>query len=157
MKSIVAIFKNMQAFSFLVGLAWGAALGLILFCYLVPHGPKAIAMLRSYTYRMLQQEKVIQKNKDEFRALYASPSSQMPMSGMNHGAHPSNPYMMSEVTSESQFLNDMVLHHEAAVIMAEQVLKLPSIRTEVRNLANSIIKAQTIEMAQMKAWSNISK
>ncbi len=157
MKSILATFKNMQTFSFLVGLAWGAALGLILFCYMVPHGPKAIAMLRLYTARMVQQEKVAQKNRDEFTALYASPSSQMPMPGMNHGTHTTNPYMMNDVTSESQFLNDMILHHEAAVRMSEQVLKLPSLQIEVRNLANSIIKTQASEIAQMKTWSNLSK
>lgn len=146
MKKIVEIFKNMQTFSFLVGLAWGAALGLILFSYMVPHGPKAIAMLRTYTSRMLQQEKVAQRNRDEFAALYASPSSQMPMQGM-----------MREVTSESQFLDEMVLQHKVSVTMAEQALRLPLLRTDVRNLANAIIKTQTTEIAQMKSWSNLSK
>ncbi len=152
MKSIVSTFKNKQAFSFLVGLAWGAALGLILFCYLVPHGPKAIAMLRNYTVRMSKQHEVAQRNKIEFAALYASTTTQMLSSHEEHEKNATNPYMMGTVTSELQFLKDMKLHHEAAIAMAQQALLLPSISKEVRDLAMSIIKDQTTEIQKMTLW-----
>ena len=140
----------MQAFSFLVGMAWGAALGLILFCYMVPDGPKAIAMLRYYTYEMSGGEKNAQKNREDFNALYASTTAEIPM--MDHSQYSGNPYVMSQVTSEKQFLEEMQAHHESVVIMAKQVLTVPSIHPEVRKLANDIIAAQTKEMQQMKSW-----
>lgn len=140
----------MQTFSFLVGLVWGAALGLVLFCFMVPHGPKAIAMLRYYTYKMNGGEKIAQKNREDFAALYESGTAHMPM--MDHSKHSSNPYMMSQVSSEKQFLEDMILHHQAAVTMAQQVLVLPNLHTETKKLANDIISAQTTEITQMKSW-----
>ncbi len=152
MKSIVNVFKNMQAFSFLVGMAWGATLGLILFCYLVPHGPKAIAMLRHYVSHLKGQGKIAEQNRVEFRKLYDDKAMQM--SGMNHGVSGTNPYLMAPVTSEQQFLKDMTLHHEAAITMATQVLKLPNLHLEVKSLAEAIIKAQTGEITQMKAWES---
>lgn len=150
MKSISDVFKNMQTFSFLVGMSFGAALGLILFCYMVPHGPKAIAMFRHYAYHMRGQEKVAEQNRDDFNALYADKN--MHTSGMNHDMGTANPYIMSSVTSERQFLQDMTLHHQAAVIMAQQVLSLPNLHMEVKDLANTIIRAQTSEIASMKVW-----
>lgn len=141
----------MQTFSFLIGLVFGSALGLILFCYMVPHGPKAIGMFRHYAAHMKGHEKTAARNSENFKALYASTSSQMPqMNHINHGSN--NPYMMNAVTSEKQFLEDMILHHDAAVVMAKQVLGVQGIHEEVKNLANEIIKAQTKEISQMRTW-----
>lgn len=77
--------------------------------------------------------------------------------GMNHTMNTSNPYMMAPVTSESQFLKEMTLHHEAAVVMANQVLKLPSLHAEVAKLAKDIISAQTTEIKMMKDWIAVWK
>lgn len=63
-----------------------------------------------------------------------------------------NPYVMGDITSEKQFLEEMIQHHEGAVAMANQVLALPSIHQEVKDLANAIIKAQTTEIQSMKSW-----
>ena len=147
----------MQAFSMLVGMAFGATLGLILFCYMVPHGLHAIAMLQHYSMAMNGQDK---RNKADFRALYASTTTIMPY--MNHGKNMGtgvlgNPYMMKDITSEKQFLEEMKLHHESAVAMAKQVLTLPSIHKEVKNLANDIIRAQTSEIKMMTDWVNAWK
>jgi uncharacterized protein (DUF305 family) len=155
MKNIFSVFKNMQTFSFLIGLVWGAALGLILFSYMVPHGHKAIKMLRHYTYKMNGGERIAQNNRDNFNALYASGTARMPM--MDHSKHSSNPYVMSTVTSEKQFLEEMQAHHEAAIIMAQQVLEVPSIHPEVKKLANDIISAQTSEITMMKDWLKLWK
>ncbi len=59
---------------------------------------------------------------------------------------------MAPVTSEKQFLRDMKLHHEAAVTMSQQVLKLPTIRPEVTQLAKNIIATQTTEIKMIKDW-----
>lgn len=148
MKSIIASFKNMQLFSFLIGLTWGAALGLILFCYLVPHGPKAIAMLRHYSRYMSGQVVIAEKNRQAFNEVYNANQA----SSTSHTGHSSNPYMMGQVTTEKQFLEEMIAHHEAAVLMAKQVLALPSLHRDVENLANAIISAQTEEITKMKVW-----
>ena len=140
----------MQAFSFLVGMSCGAAIGLVLFCYMVPHGPKAIKMLRHYSSHMKGQVNVAEMNREEFRKLYDDTGAQV--SANDHSMHTMNPYMMSAVTSEKQFLRDMILHHESAVVMAEQVLVLPNVHKEVKNLAEEIIKAQSTEISQMKSW-----
>jgi uncharacterized protein (DUF305 family) len=148
MKSIINVFKNMQAFSFLVGMAFGAAIGLVLFCYMVPHGPSAIKMLQHYVMHMRKEDV---KNKEAFQKLYASSTIHMQeMSKGGHGSH--NPYLMSTVTSEEQFLRDMILHQQAAVTMAQQVLTVPVIHDEVRRLANDIITTQGKEIEEMQKW-----
>jgi uncharacterized protein (DUF305 family) len=99
---------------------------------------------------MKGQQKVAEQNRTEFRKLYDDKTMQVP--GMNHDMHDTNPYMMKPVTSEKQFLEDMVLHHDAAITMANQVLNLPNIHQEVKALAEAIIKAQSTEIMQMKEW-----
>jgi uncharacterized protein (DUF305 family) len=51
----------------------------------------------------------------------------------------------------------MTLHHEAAIVMANQVLLLPNLHPEVKQLAEAIIKAQTTEVTQMKLWMKMWK
>ena len=63
-----------------------------------------------------------------------------------------NPYVMSPITSEREFISQMVLHHESAVIMAQDVLKLnPS--EKVKKLAEDIISTQSKEIEMMKNWA----
>ena len=52
---------------------------------------------------------------------------------------------------DQAFIDDMIVHHEGAVAMAEKVLEI-SKRPELRALAENIISAQTAEIAQMKVW-----
>ncbi len=52
---------------------------------------------------------------------------------------------------DKAFLDEMIVHHEGAVDMANTVLE-KSKREELRNLANDIIAAQTTEIEQMNAW-----
>lgn len=49
------------------------------------------------------------------------------------------------------FLQEMIVHHEGAVLMAQAVLTSSS-RPELVALAQDIIKAQTSEIAMMKEW-----
>lgn len=49
------------------------------------------------------------------------------------------------------FLQEMIVHHEGAVEMAKQALVSAS-HTEIKQMAQDIITAQTKEIAQMKEW-----
>lgn len=62
-----------------------------------------------------------------------------------------NPYMMATITTEKQFLEEMIKHHEAAIVMAQQVLAITS-SVDIKNLANDIISAQTVEIKTMRDW-----
>ena len=49
------------------------------------------------------------------------------------------------------FLEEMIVHHQGAVAMAERALT-SSGHEELKTLAREIIAAQAVEIAQMKAW-----
>ncbi|SKF62296.1 Uncharacterized protein conserved in bacteria [Mycobacteroides abscessus subsp. abscessus] len=46
----------------------------------------------------------------------------------------------------------MIKHHEGAVVMAEEVLSTTQ-NPDVKSLAEAVVKAQTQEIARMKAMS----
>ena len=52
---------------------------------------------------------------------------------------------------ERAFLDEMIVHHEGAVAMAQMVLQ-KSQRPELLKLANEIIAAQTAEIGMMRNW-----
>lgn len=52
---------------------------------------------------------------------------------------------------DAQFIDGMTLHHQGAVVMAEQALK-ESQRPEIKQLSQNIIATQTAEIEQMAAW-----
>lgn len=52
---------------------------------------------------------------------------------------------------DKAFLNQMIVHHEGAVAMAEAALKNAK-HQELKSMANDIISAQTKEIEQMKSW-----
>jgi uncharacterized protein (DUF305 family) len=52
---------------------------------------------------------------------------------------------------DKEFVRQMVPHHQMAVMMAQMVSGRTT-RPEIRTLAQSIIKSQNAEIAQMKAW-----
>lgn len=52
---------------------------------------------------------------------------------------------------DKEFLSEMIVHHQGAVVMAEMVLKT-SKRPELIQLANDIIAAQTKEIGMMQDW-----
>ncbi len=57
----------------------------------------------------------------------------------------------TDANFDQTFLREMIVHHEGAVTMAQDVLKR-SQRPELRKLAEDIIAAQTSEIQQMKLW-----
>lgn len=52
---------------------------------------------------------------------------------------------------DKAFLNEMIMHHEGAVDMAEAALK-DAKHQEIKDLSQRIITAQEEEIQQMKAW-----
>ncbi len=50
-----------------------------------------------------------------------------------------------------RFIDAMILHHEGAIAMAEDALA-SSTRDEITQLADAIIAAQQVEIAQMQEW-----
>lgn len=53
---------------------------------------------------------------------------------------------------EQAFIDDMIVHHEGAVAMAQMVLQ-KSQRPELMQLANDIISAQAREITMMREWN----
>lgn len=52
---------------------------------------------------------------------------------------------------DKAFLEEMIVHHEGAVDMANAILK-DGKHPELKTLAQNIVTAQTNEIAQMKSW-----
>ncbi len=50
-----------------------------------------------------------------------------------------------------RFIKAMILHHESAVTMATEALQKAE-HTEIKTLANAIIKSQGVEIDQMRQW-----
>ncbi len=77
--------------------------------------------------------------------------------GSRHDMHATMDGMMGSLkgktgdTFDKAFLSEMIVHHEGAVAMAEQVLAT-SKRPELLKLANDIISAQNKEIEMMKTW-----
>jgi uncharacterized protein (DUF305 family) len=52
---------------------------------------------------------------------------------------------------DKAFIDAMIPHHQGAIAMAEELLKNGE-QPALRDMAGSIISAQTKEIAQMRAW-----
>lgn len=59
--------------------------------------------------------------------------------------------MRSHVTSEFEYLAQMIPHHEEAITSAQQLARGTS-RAEMRAFAESIIVTQSAEVARMREW-----
>lgn len=74
----------------------------------------------------------------------------MPLA-MQTTMHMASGFDKVDETYDLHFLNAMIGHHEAALIMADQVLT-NSERSELQQLANTILQIQTEEIVQMRQW-----
>jgi len=52
---------------------------------------------------------------------------------------------------DKAFIEEMIVHHEGAVAMAQQALRLAK-HDEIKQMANDIITAQTREITTMRGW-----
>ncbi|NJK79178.1 MAG: DUF305 domain-containing protein [Chloroflexaceae bacterium] len=79
-------------------------------------------------------------------ATVPTPAAETEQEPMDHGA-------MTDSTApyDAQFIDGMIVHHQGAITMAQQVLE-ESERPELRALAEAIITAQQAEIEQMQTW-----
>lgn len=79
-------------------------------------------------------------------------------SGMMHNGMMGNATDIFDLESakpfDKAFIKQMIAHHQMAVMMA-QMLSSSTSRSEMKELANDIIEAQTKEIEQMRSWYNI--
>ena len=75
---------------------------------------------------------------------------QMPMNGMN-GMKMDMNTLRNAADFDREFLRQMIAHHQSASQMSQMVLRTTK-SPEIRTLAESIIKAQTAEIGQMRKW-----
>jgi uncharacterized protein (DUF305 family) len=79
------------------------------------------------------------------------------MNGMMNGGMMNGGMMGSTITADpnrpfdQQFLDQMIIHHQQAVMMAQHMIA-DSDRAELRDLAQRIITAQQGEIDQMRQW-----
>ena len=74
----------------------------------------------------------------------ATEAAAMDHGSMDHGT-------MGEGPFDAAFIDGMIVHHEGAIAMAQQVLA-ESERPELLQMAEAIISAQQGEIAQMQGW-----
>jgi uncharacterized protein (DUF305 family) len=82
-----------------------------------------------------------------------TPEQELPLAGM-HGAVESMTAGLEGKIGDAldrAFLNEMIVHHEGALEMA-QALLAGTQRAELKELGANIISAQTREIEQMKSW-----
>ena len=75
---------------------------------------------------------------------------QMPMNGMN-GMKMDMNALQNAADFDREFLRQMSAHHQSASQMSQMVLRTTK-SPEIRTLAESIVKAQTAEIGQMRKW-----
>ncbi len=71
-----------------------------------------------------------------------------------HGAMQDMPMNLTGLEGDAfdkAFLAEMIMHHQGAVLMAEQALT-SSKHQEIKDMAQKIIDAQHAEITQMQAW-----
>ncbi len=78
--------------------------------------------------------------------------------GMGQGMMTQNGMMHTDLIAlknasdfDKEFIHQMIPHHQMAVHMAQMVLNQKT-RPEIRTLAQSIIKSQTVEIEKMQQW-----
>lgn len=81
-------------------------------------------------------------NKDGDRGM-----TQMPINGMKMDMNA----LKNAVDFDKEFLRQMSAHHQTATQMSQMVLGTTK-SPEIRTLAESIVKAQTAEIGQMRKW-----
>ena len=65
--------------------------------------------------------------------------------------HSGHTTAMTSAPYDATFIDSMIVHHQGAIIMAQQALKETQ-RPELKQMAEAIVKAQQTEIDQMKQW-----
>ncbi|MDM9380214.1 DUF305 domain-containing protein [Chlorogloeopsis sp. ULAP01] len=107
-----------------------------------------------------EQAREIQQMRTWYKAWYGKevPATSMSGMGMKMPMHHDMRGMDVDLEAlknapdfDREFISQMIPHHQMAVMMAQMMIKSGT-RPELRNLAQSMIKTQTAEIAQMRQW-----
>lgn len=79
-----------------------------------------------------------------------SPVAQMDHGSMNHGSM-SMDLGPADENFDLRFIDAMSLHHQGAVVMAQEAIEKSS-RPEIQELSQTIIRGQEQEISQMQEW-----
>ena len=82
------------------------------------------------------------------------PALNMEMMGMQNSMTGMDMKQLASLSGKEfdlAFINQMIPHHEGAVVMANEALQ-KSTKPEIKTLAAAIVKAQEAEIKQMKEW-----
>lgn len=130
---------------------------------MIEHHEGAIAMAKEAEQKSKRQEiknfasSIISAQSSEIDDMYGWRNSWFKDDGhinMRMGADmPSMAISLGESDAEfdKRFLEAMIVHHEGAIKMANQVL-LPTDRTEIHDLSKNIIDTQSKEIIIMQEW-----
>lgn len=83
-----------------------------------------------------------------------APAMSMEMAGMSDSMKDMDMSKLASLTGNAfdiEFINQMVPHHEGAVVMAKEALQR-SQKPEIKKLAEAVIKEQDAEIKQMTGW-----
>jgi len=136
---------------------------------MIPHHRDAIAMAdlaltrakRPEVKRLAEaikkdQAYEIQEMRTWYKQWYGKEAPAPSMAGMGMGQGMMN--METDLAAlkkasdfDKEFVRQMIPHHQMAVMMAQMASKRAT-RPEIRTLAQSIIKSQNAEIAQMQGW-----
>lgn len=75
----------------------------------------------------------------------------MPMNGKMKCMNANLETLKNAPDFDKEFIRQMIPHHQMAVKMSQMIAKKTT-KSEIRNLAESIIKTQTAEIKQMEQW-----
>ncbi|MBS1683988.1 MAG: DUF305 domain-containing protein [Bacteroidetes bacterium] len=115
-----------------IALAFGIFVGYLIFGHQSRNG-----MMSSVSHVMLDGSVMSNADNSEMGAM---------MANMNAGLQGK-----AGDSFDQAFLNEMIMHHEGAVQMAQLALTNAK-HQEIKNLASNIIEAQNKEIAEMKTW-----
>lgn len=132
---------------------------------MIPHHEGAIAManialekssredVRSLAARIIEAQLL---EIDQMKTWYAdwfggAPSNSERMMMHMEGMEGDSERLLSAPDFDREFLSQMIVHHEMAIMMAE-MLKAGTDRPEMKQLADQIIASQSREIEMMKGW-----
>ncbi len=89
--------------------------------------------------------------------MHMMPNGQIMTNSAGSGMSTMMDYMMNGLndkkgdTFDRFFLEEMIIHHQGAVLMAQSALQNAK-HQEIKDLSSAIISAQNNEIAEMKGW-----
>lgn len=143
MKNFGSHLSNLQVSGLVVGILAGVIITICAFFYLLPTQSN---MIQAFYSKEMQ-------NKLKLAGCNMVDQHHIGMTVENGN----NPYMMSSVSTEKQYAQEMILHHDAAIAMSNQVLEVKNVSPQIKTLATNILNTQTLEIKILKNWLLFAK